>query len=239
MDCLSLCGKASLCLRHWRDGRTEEALQGLAELSTADPSSFLWPTMQVRMYLDKGASQDALSICNRLIEVHQTCPGEVYALRGFALQAAGKTPEARHDLERACALGGLNSADLERMSSLGVTPKPTSLATVAPAPSLKPAAAAQVHAAKSEGKQEIAKAPVSSTPDKKAESLMDAALKHEGKGELALAMEKCNDALGQRAHYPQAVLCLARIALANGDFDAVARILQRQHPSVMKIKAYR
>lgn len=260
-NCELVCEQAAAACNAWKAGNKSHAQDLLSKLEQDDCSSSLWPLLLARVHLETKMPSEAITVCSKALTTGAYRRAELLLVRGMArLQSADSSSaeDAKADITQARDLGGFAASTTQDlsgcMSKLGiecrkggdpVMPK-TSANSAGPAKAAAPAKVSTSSASSSSSKPASASAATkpSSSSSSSAASKSGAsagaiaavlkAREAEDKGLFREARIHCAEALKISPDLPQAVLCLARMELANGETSAVAKVIQKLHPSVLR-----
>jgi len=251
---IHLCELAAQGVHAWKEGHVDEAQKIFERLCDLDTGSTLWPLWLARLQLaDEGKERNALAICDSALSRHPHC-AELLVVRARTHLLIGNHAIARHDLELCQRLGGLSQSASEEFkqackevglepssaarlgtgtSSFDVTSKPPPAhpgqdLPKHPATEVLPAAISNAGQHPPENKQRR----------KDAAAKVHTALQSEKQGLFRQAFQQCREALELEPDLPDAVLCTARMQLANGCTSRVAKLLHKEHPKVLKQKPH-
>eukprot|EP00930_Biecheleria_cincta_P062822 TRINITY_DN4826_c0_g3_i1.p1 TRINITY_DN4826_c0_g3~~TRINITY_DN4826_c0_g3_i1.p1 ORF type:complete len:1022 (+),score=206.77 TRINITY_DN4826_c0_g3_i1:68-3133(+) len=260
-NCQVICEQAAAACSAWKEGNKSHAQELLLKLQNDDCSSSLWPLLLARVHLAEQTPSEAIAVCSKALTTGAYRRADLLLARGMArLQAASSSSaeDAKADISQARDLGGFAASTAQDlsgcMSKLGIECRKggepgkakTSASSATPAKASAPAAASKSSPSSSSSKPASASAatkPSSTSSSSTAPSTganagaIAAVLKArqaEDKGLFREARMHCAEALKLSPDLPQAVLCLARMELANGETSAVTKLIRKSHPSVLR-----
>ncbi|CAE8610320.1 unnamed protein product, partial [Polarella glacialis] len=226
----------------WKEGNCARATEVWAQLQQLDASP-LWPLLLARSNLKAGDSEKALAVCDQaLAGCGSDAPcAELLLVRSKARLQLAPSADVKSDLQQARAIGGLAKLSgtelVDTMKRLGIERRalatPASRQQQQPVAAVRPApvaAAAPRAAASTTSVPAAAPAPDTSA----ANALVVKARVGELKGLFRQARGHCEEALKLVPGLPQALLCLARMQLANGAGAAAAQLLRKAQSPALK-----
>ncbi|CAJ1426098.1 unnamed protein product [Effrenium voratum] len=217
-----ICTLGSQATVAWRQGRLEEAKGLFAQLLVRDPTSTLWPVAFARIHLAEEHPEEALKLCTEALARTSSGQAELLLVRALANRKLGHEEEAREDLLRVKTLGGLGreaAKELDHLRGELFRPESRTVDTK--------------DDAQKASETPVPKEPNPEAPKQSAQNWVARARLAELEGNFRLARSHCEEALELVPHMPQAVLCLARMELANSEYEAVAELLGQVHPIVL------
>lgn len=226
----------SAAMLAWKEGRNQEAAELFNKLQALDLDSPTWPSALARIHMAQKRPEEAIKVSADSLGRVTKGQADLHLLRALAHHALGKDEEARDDYRHAKKLGGLSEEaqrdfeDLKVMLGFGYPPK----AEPPKAPAEASAASQQPQPQQRKKKEADEDEATSSVPSDGAMALLMRARHEEDDGQLRTARVLCGQALKLCKNLPQAVLCIGRIELSNGEYENVLNLLSKVHPSVVK-----